>query len=61
MIIATAGHVDHGKTTLLEAITGVNASHLPEEKARGMTIRSGLRLLAATRRARAGVYRRAGP
>ncbi|SNY66494.1 selenocysteine-specific translation elongation factor [Enterobacter sp. CC120223-11] len=41
MIIATAGHVDHGKTTLLEAITGVNASHLPEEKARGMTIDLG--------------------
>ncbi|HEY2454995.1 MAG TPA: selenocysteine-specific translation elongation factor [Scandinavium sp.] len=41
MIIATAGHVDHGKTTLLQAITGVNASHLPEEKARGMTIDLG--------------------
>lgn len=41
MIIATAGHVDHGKTTLLEAITGVNASRLPEEKARGMTIDLG--------------------
>lgn len=38
MIIATAGHVDHGKTTLLQAITGVNADRLPEEKARGMTI-----------------------
>ncbi len=34
MIIATAGHVDHGKTTLLQAITGVNADRLPEEKAR---------------------------
>lgn len=32
MIIATAGHVDHGKTTLLQAITGVNADRLPEEK-----------------------------
>ncbi|MCS2165773.1 selenocysteine-specific translation elongation factor [Scandinavium manionii] len=41
MIIATAGHVDHGKTTLLQAITGVNASRLPEEKARGMTIDLG--------------------
>ena len=41
MIIATAGHVDHGKTTLLQAITGVNADRLPEEKKRGMTIDLG--------------------
>jgi selenocysteine-specific elongation factor len=41
MIIATAGHVDHGKTTLIEAITGVNADRLPEEKRRGMTIDLG--------------------
>src|SRR5690606_33416968 len=41
MIIATAGHVDHGKTTLLRAITGVNADRLPEEKTRGMTIGLG--------------------
>lgn len=41
MIIATAGHVDHGKTTLIEAITGVNADRLPEEKLRGMTIDLG--------------------
>lgn len=41
MIIATAGHVDHGKTTLLQAITGVNADRLPEEKNRGMTIDLG--------------------
>ncbi len=41
MIIATAGHVDHGKTTLLQAITGINADRLPEEKRRGMTIDLG--------------------
>ncbi|XTZ38244.1 selenocysteine-specific translation elongation factor [Salmonella enterica] len=41
MIIATAGHVDHGKTSLIEAITGVNADRLPEEKKRGMTIDLG--------------------
>ncbi|BBU99435.1 selenocysteine-specific translation elongation factor [Providencia hangzhouensis] len=41
MIFATAGHVDHGKTSLIQAITGVNTAHLPEEKKRGMTIDLG--------------------
>lgn len=41
MIIATAGHVDHGKTSLLAALTGVDADRLPEEKRRGMTIDLG--------------------
>ncbi|PKH23646.1 selenocysteinyl-tRNA-specific translation elongation factor SelB [Enterobacterales bacterium CwR94] len=41
MIIVTAGHVDHGKTALLHAITGQDADRLPEEKKRGMTIDLG--------------------
>jgi selenocysteine-specific elongation factor len=41
MIIATAGHVDHGKTLLVKALTGVDADRLPEEKKRGMTIDLG--------------------
>ncbi|PIJ49598.1 selenocysteinyl-tRNA-specific translation elongation factor SelB [Erwinia sp. OLTSP20] len=41
MIIATAGHIDHGKTALLHSLTGTNADRLPEEKARGMTIDLG--------------------
>ena len=41
MIFATAGHVDHGKTALIQAVTGVDTTHLPEEKKRGMTIDLG--------------------
>ena len=41
MIVATAGHVDHGKTLLVKALTGVDADRLPEEKRRGMTIDLG--------------------
>jgi selenocysteine-specific elongation factor len=41
MILATAGHIDHGKTALVRALTGVDADRLPEEKRRGMTIDLG--------------------
>jgi selenocysteine-specific elongation factor len=41
MIVATAGHVDHGKTSLVRALTGVDTDRLKEEKARGMTIELG--------------------
>ncbi|MBC6439148.1 MAG: selenocysteine-specific translation elongation factor [Rhodospirillales bacterium] len=41
MIVATAGHVDHGKTALIGALTGVDTDHLPEEKSRGLTIDLG--------------------
>jgi len=41
IIIGTAGHVDHGKTTLLRALTGIDADRLKEEKERGMTIDLG--------------------
>lgn len=41
VIIGMAGHIDHGKTTLLRALTGVNADRLPEEKRRGITIDLG--------------------
>ena len=40
-LIGTAGHVDHGKTSLIAALTGIDADRLPEEKARGMTIDLG--------------------
>jgi len=41
LVIATAGHIDHGKTTLVRALTGVDADRLPEEKRRGITIDLG--------------------
>jgi selenocysteine-specific elongation factor len=45
MIVATAGHVDHGKTLLVQALTGIDADRLPEEKRRGMTIDLGFAYL----------------
>ena len=41
MILGTAGHIDHGKTTLVRALTGVDTDRLPEEKRRGITIELG--------------------
>src|ERR1700761_1795503 len=41
MIIGTAGHIDHGKTALVRALTGTDTDRLPEEKRRGMTIDLG--------------------
>src|ERR1700760_764847 len=41
IIIGTAGHIDHGKTTLVRALTGIDADRLPEEKRRGITIDLG--------------------
>ncbi len=41
MIVGTAGHIDHGKTTLVRALTGIDTDRLPEEKRRGITIELG--------------------
>ena len=41
IIVGTAGHIDHGKTALVKALTGVDADRLPEEKQRGITIDIG--------------------
>jgi selenocysteine-specific elongation factor len=41
VIIGTAGHIDHGKTALVRALTGVDTDRLPEEKRRGITIELG--------------------
>ncbi|MDB5365568.1 MAG: translation elongation factor [Rhodospirillales bacterium] len=45
MIIGTAGHVDHGKTSLVQALTGVDTDRLKEEKARGISIELGFAYL----------------
>lgn len=45
MIIGTAGHIDHGKTALIKALTGVDTDRLKEEKARGITIDLGFAYL----------------
>ena len=46
-ILATAGHVDHGKTALIRALTGTDTDRLPEEKRRGISIELGFAELAA--------------
>jgi len=45
MIVATAGHIDHGKTSLVKTLTGVDTDRLPEEKARGISIDLGFAYL----------------
>src|SRR5438093_10779724 len=41
VIVGTAGHIDHGKTALVKALTGIDADRLKEEKERGITIDIG--------------------
>jgi len=41
IIVGTAGHIDHGKTALVKALTGIDADRLQEEKRRGITIDIG--------------------
>ena len=45
-VVGTAGHVDHGKTSLVQALTGVDTDRLPEEKRRGISIELGYAPLA---------------
>jgi selenocysteine-specific elongation factor len=47
MIVGTAGHIDHGKTTLIRALTGVDTDRLPEEKQRGISIELGYAFMDA--------------
>ncbi len=54
-IIATAGHVDHGKTTLIQALTGKDCDTHPEEKKRGITIHLGFSHLKFNEKVSAGI------
>src|SRR5579871_5632683 len=49
MIVGTAGHIDHGKTSLVKALTGVDTDRLKEEKARGISIELGYAYMPVAR------------
>ena len=55
MIIGTAGHVDHGKTALVKALTGIDTDRLPQEKERGLSIELGFAHLDLPSGRRAGI------
>src|SRR5277367_1388515 len=48
VVIGTAGHIDHGKTALVRALTGIDTDRLPEEKRRGITIDLGFASMNAS-------------
>ena len=54
MIVGTAGHIDHGKTTLVRALTGVDTDRLPEEKRRGISVELGYAFMEMPSGARIG-------
>jgi selenocysteine-specific elongation factor len=54
-LIGTAGHVDHGKSTLIQALTGIDPDRLPEEKRRGMTIDIGFAYIDLPRHGRVSI------
>ena len=54
IIVGTAGHIDHGKTSLVKALTGIDADRLAEEKRRGITIDLGFAHLQLTKEIRLG-------
>ncbi len=61
LVLGTAGHIDHGKTALVRALTGHDTDRLPEEKARGITIELGFAALDLASGVAARRRRRAGP
>ena len=61
LTLGTAGHIDHGKTALIAALTGVDTDRLPEEKARGISIDLGYAPLRLPSGRQAVGRRRSGP
>ena len=61
LTLGTAGHIDHGKTALVAALTGVDTDRLPQEKARGISIELGYAPLELASRPAALGRRRARP
>jgi selenocysteine-specific elongation factor len=55
VVVGTAGHIDHGKSSLVERLTGVHPDRLPEEKARGLTIDLGFAPLTLKSGLRVGI------
>lgn len=55
IIIGTAGHIDHGKTTVVKGLTGKDTDTLPEEKARGMTIDLGFTFFTLSNGRKVGI------
>ena len=55
VIFGTAGHIDHGKTSVIQGLTGIDADRLPEEKSRGLTIDLGFAWLETTQGAKIGI------
>lgn len=55
VVLGTAGHIDHGKTTLVRALTGIETDRLPEEKRRGITIELGFAAWEPTADLRASI------
>lgn len=55
LIMGTAGHVDHGKTALIKALTGFDCDTHPEEKKRGITINAGFSYLVLSEQSKTGI------
>ena len=55
LIVGTAGHIDHGKTTLVKALTGTDTDRLKEEKERGISIELGFAFLTLPDGTRVGI------
>ena len=55
VIMGTAGHIDHGKTSLVRALTGIDCDRLEEEKRRGITIELGFAYVTLPNGERMGV------